>query len=95
NGTLYLSNFPTSSRRGAVTEFHPGQTEPFLTIIDDSWEPWGLTVDSKGRLFVSDSQNSQQSIIEFPPGSSSPSKKTITEGLILPAGIAHWPAVLP
>ncbi|MGC2407073.1 MAG: hypothetical protein WA431_11755 [Candidatus Cybelea sp.] len=95
NGTLYLSNFPTQSLRGAVTEFHPGQTEPFLTITDDSWEPWGLTVNSKGRLFVSDSQNSQQSIIEFPPGSSLPSKKTITGGLILPAGIAHWPGVLP
>jgi DNA-binding beta-propeller fold protein YncE len=95
NGTLYISNFPTSSRRGAVTEFHSGQTAPFLTILDDSWEPWGLTVNRRGRLFVSDSQNSQQSIIEFAPGSSQPSKKTITGGLVLPAGIAYWPAVLP
>lgn len=93
--TLYVSNFPTPSLLGAVSEYHPGQIKPFQTLTDNAWEPWGLTVSKRGRLFVSDSQNSQQAIVEFPPGATHPSKKTIVRGLILPAGLAHWPAVLP
>jgi hypothetical protein len=95
NDTLYVSNFPTQSRDGAVSEYHPGQIEPFQMLADGAWEPWGLTVNNRGRLFVTDSQNSQQAVVEFAPGSTQPSTRTITQDLILPAGMANWPVALP
>lgn len=93
-GIVYVSNFETSTKPGAISEYMPGQTSPFQTITSAGPYPWGLTLDQDGRLFVSRSEN-PGFVSEYAPGALGPSPKKITQGLILPAGMAHWRTVLP
>ena len=55
--------------------------------------PGGVTVDKKGRLYISNIGNS--TVAEFAPGSITPLKRQISKDLDEPEGIAYYPALLP
>jgi hypothetical protein len=56
---------------GAVNEYRPGRTKPYLTLTDGLVVPNALAVDSHDTLYVDDVANG---IVEYPRGSTSPSK---------------------
>jgi sugar lactone lactonase YvrE len=88
-GTLYVTN----ETQNNVQEYRLGQSHRYQTITQDIDTPFAVTVDSKGYLYVTD--NLKSVVVEFPPGSITPSKREINKGLFEPAGVAYHPALLP
>ena len=85
-GTLYVANYGTCN----VEEYLSGQEQPYQEITDEINGPSGLTVGKNGWLYVSNtgyqSCNSDYPwnlILEFPPGSITPSAREISKGLYL------------
>jgi hypothetical protein len=68
-GTVYVANF--YSFVASVVEFSSGSQKPSLTIADPcSCYPVGLTLDSKGDLYVAyDDYYEQTLVYEYAPGS--------------------------
>lgn len=91
NGTLYVTN--TNHTENNITEYRSGQGEPFQTITSAVDGPVGVTVNKKGLLYVTNLGNN--TVLEFPLGSLTPSKRQISKGLWDPEGIAHYPPLLP
>jgi hypothetical protein len=56
-------------------------------------EPVAATVNGKEYLYVSNLASNV--IVEFPPGSTTPSRRAISEGLHTPVGTAYSPPLLP
>jgi hypothetical protein len=88
-GTLYVTN----AEQNNVEEYHSGQDGPFQTITKAMNSPVDVTVNRKGLLYVTNMGNN--TVVEFSPGSLTPSKRQISEGLEDPEGAAHYPAMLP
>jgi hypothetical protein len=85
---LYVTNVTQSN----VEEYAPGQDRPFRTITRGIGTPGGVTVSEKGWLFVA---NYNDTVVEFRPGYTRPSKREISNGLHGANGLAIHPAVLP
>lgn len=90
NATLYVTN----AEQNNVEEYRSGQDYPFQTITDAMDAPVGVTVNKKGWLYVANFGNSNN-VVEFPPGSITPSKRQINKGLYGPQGVAYYPPLLP
>jgi sugar lactone lactonase YvrE len=80
NGILYVALFASNGSFGAVEEFKPGATQPFLTITNGIGEPSNLVVDQKGTLYVDQVNDLSVEILEYPAGQTTPTKTlSITE----------------
>jgi sugar lactone lactonase YvrE len=97
-GTLYVANYGTCN----VEEYLSGQEQPYQEITDEINGPSGLTVGKNGWLYVSNtgyqscnSDHPWNLILEFPPGSITPSAREISKGLYLPWGTAYSPPLRP
>jgi sugar lactone lactonase YvrE len=98
NGTLYVTNDVQCN----IEEYLTGQSQPYQTITTDIDGPTDVSFARNGRMYVVNEgeQNCVSNgpwpvILEFPPGSVSPSKREITRGLLNPIGIAYYPPLLP
>jgi hypothetical protein len=89
SGGLYVTNVTQNN----VEEYLPGGDHPFRTITQGVSTPAGLTVSEKGWLFAANLE--RNTVIEFRPGSARLSKRSISNGLHAPIGLAIYPAVLP
>jgi hypothetical protein len=96
-GTLYVANdnYPCD-----VEEYHAGQSHPYRAIIDEVNGPTGISLGKNGWLYVSNEGSQGCSgpspvVLEFPPGSTTPSRKMISQDLHTPIGNAHFPPLLP
>jgi sugar lactone lactonase YvrE len=89
-GTLYVTNVTEND----VQEYRTGQSKPFQTITDDMSSPIAVTVDKAGYLYVT-SQTGDGVVVEFPPGSITPSKRQISKDIFEPHGTAYSPPLLP
>jgi sugar lactone lactonase YvrE len=89
NGTLYVTNVEQNN----VEEYRSGQDDPFQTIKKGMSSPADVTVNRNGFLYITN--NGNNTVVEFPPGSLTPSKRQISEGLEDPVGAAYYPALLP
>jgi len=89
NGTLYVANEFQSD----IAEYRAGQSVPFQTITQGISHVAGVTVDKKGTLYVANIGGN--TVVEYALGSLKPLKRQISKGLYNPAGIAHYPALLP
>jgi serine/threonine-protein kinase len=89
HGTLYVANEAANN----VEEYRSGQNEPYQTITDDMDYPVGLTVNQQGWLYVVNRGN-EVDVVEFAPGSITPSNRQISKGLYSPEGTAYSPPLL-
>jgi hypothetical protein len=89
NGTLYVAN----SEENNVEEYRYGQSHPYQTITDGMDRPLGVAVNKGGYLYVTNLGNLE--IVEFAPGSLTPSNREISKGLWQPSGTAYSPPLLP
>ncbi len=90
NATLYVTN----AEQNNVEEYRSDQDYPFQTITDGMDAPVGVAVNKKGWLYVANFGNSMN-VVEFPPGSVTPSKRQISKGLYGEEGVAYYPPLLP
>jgi hypothetical protein len=88
-GDLYVTNIAQNN----VEEYSPGGDHPFRTITQGLSTPGGLTVSERGGLFAANFE--RDTIVEFRPGSARLSKRSVSNGLHAPSGLAIYPAVLP
>jgi serine/threonine-protein kinase len=87
SGDLYVTNeFPPYS----VNAFHHGKTSPFLSITDGIAGPYALAFDSKGVLFVGNSDKQPGYIAAYKKNKTSP-YETFSNGIENPAGVAAYP----
>ena len=100
-GTFYVANGLTNSESGCgnVEEYRTGQSQPSRTITDEISGPSGLTFNENGLLYEANGGINQCNsyvdlILEFPHGSVTPSKRTITI-FRSPSGIAYYPPQVP
>lgn len=91
SGTLYVTNFLQNN----VEKYHLGKRHPYETITSGISEPNAVTVGKSGRLYVTNAGGNPPAVIEFPPGSISPSARKITKGLENPEGSAYFPPLEP
>jgi serine/threonine protein kinase, bacterial len=89
-GTLYVTN----ANGNNVEEYRLGQSQPFQTITQDMNDPIAATVNKKGYLYVT-TRAGYGEVVEFAPGSITPSKREISKGLFQPVGTAYSPPLLP
>jgi sugar lactone lactonase YvrE len=89
DGTLYVTNITENN----VEEYRFGQSQPYQTITDSMSEPTAATVNGSGYLYVTNFGNDL--VVEFPPGSTTPSRREISNGLHSPEGTAYSPPLLP
>jgi sugar lactone lactonase YvrE len=97
-GTLYVAN----STQCDVEEYRAGQDHPYQEITDEIDGPQGLTVGKNGWWYVTNtgwqgckSNGPADVILEFPPGSLTPSAREVSKGVYSPGGSAHAPPLLP
>jgi streptogramin lyase len=96
-GTLYVTNIIP----GNLKEYHPGSSKPYHAITQEMNGPIAITFSPNGWMYVSNlgaqggGSGPASTILEFPPGSQTPAKKRITQGLYLPGGTAFYPPALP
>jgi hypothetical protein len=86
-GDLYV----TKEREKKVTVFHPNQRTPFRTISNGLIQPTFMAVGNDGTLYVSDPDPGSGNVIEYAPGSSTPTlvlKLPRTNGKQAPEGLA-------
>jgi len=89
SGDLYVTNVTQNN----IEEYLPGGDHPFRTLTQGISTPAGLTVSEKGWLFAANLE--RDTVVEFRPGSARLSKRSISNGLHAPIGLAIYPAVLP
>jgi streptogramin lyase len=80
-GVLYVVNNGSDS----ISEYEPGQTDPFQTISDGLDFPEFCAIDRRGNLWVTNLGGNN--VTEYKKGATTPSR-TITSGVSLPTGIA-------
>ncbi len=81
NGVLYVLNVNVNS----ISEYEPGQTEPFQTISKGLDFPEFCAIDRRGNLWVTNPGG--DNVTEYKSGTTTPNG-TITNGVSLPTGIA-------
>lgn len=70
DGTVYVSNYNSTTQHGAVLEYPAGQTVPsFRVPVNDA--PIGIAVDAKNNLYATTTNlgTGQSGVYKFPPGS--------------------------
>src|SRR5580692_420620 len=83
-GTLYVTNLIP----GNLEEYRFGSGKPYHTITQEMNGPAAVTFSPSGWMYVSNfgvqggGSGPPKTILEFPPGSQTPAKKRITQGLI-------------
>jgi sugar lactone lactonase YvrE len=93
-GDLFVANESwMNSYTGNVTEYLSGQSQPHRVITQGLEDPVGLIIDKAGLIYVSD--DIEQAILEFRPGSKKPMKRDITNGIWYPGGLGYYPPLLP
>jgi DNA-binding beta-propeller fold protein YncE len=97
-GTLYVAN----SVECNVEEYPAGQDEPYQEITDDIDGPQGLNVGKNRWLYVTNTgfQSCKDNgppnvILEFRPGSLTPSAREVSKGVYTPGVSAYDPPLLP
>jgi serine/threonine-protein kinase len=97
-GILYVANFGQCN----VEEYLSGKDHPYQKITDEINGPTGLTVGKNGWLYEVNTgwqgcngNGPPNVILEFPPGSVTPSAKEISKGVYTPEGSAYDPPLLP
>jgi sugar lactone lactonase YvrE len=92
-GTLYVANRIANN----VEKYRSGQNHPYQTITDGVINPAGITVNKQGWLYVVVSGDTEKDVVvvEYPPGSTTPSGRQISKGLLDPFGTAYSPPLLP
>ncbi|MGB8909644.1 MAG: hypothetical protein WCC84_12945 [Candidatus Cybelea sp.] len=98
--TLYVTNNRDTPQCSNVQEYRAGQNHPYRTITKDINGPTAVTVGSNGWLYVTNTGYNACSgpanvVLEFRPGSITPSKREISKGLYRPEGTAYFPPLLP
>lgn len=76
---LCVANFPNKDP-GSVTEFKPGDSNPFLEITDVKGWPQSVAVDSHENVYINESLQDEGIVQVYPPGSGAP-KQTIDTGV--------------
>jgi len=79
NNVLYVANEP-NKYPSSVTEFKPGASSPFFTISDFKGYPASVAVDSKGNVYVNESDSDEGFVQVYAPGSHTP-LRTIDTGI--------------
>jgi hypothetical protein len=97
NATLYVTNFAPP---GSVQEYRAGKSHPYRAITKEMNGPSAVTFAPNGRMYLTNTETQGGSgpapaILEYRPGSITPSKKMITNGLGFPLGTAYYPPLLP
>lgn len=92
-GTLYVANRIAND----VEKCRSGQNHPYQTITDGVINPAGITVNKQGWLYVVVYGNTEKDVVvvEYPPGSTTPSDRQISKGILDPFGTAYSPPLLP
>ena len=97
-GILYVANYGQCN----VEEYLSGKDHPYQKITDEINGPTGPTVGKNGWLYVTNTgyqscnrDYSWNLILEFPPGSLTPSGKEVSKGVYSPGGSAYDPPLLP
>ena len=96
-GTLYVTNIIP----GNLEEYHSGSSKPYHTITQEMNGPIGITFSPSSWMYVSNfgaqggGSGPSETILEFAPGSQTPAKRRINQGLYLPDGTAFYPPALP
>ncbi|MGA8475074.1 MAG: hypothetical protein WB681_08410 [Candidatus Cybelea sp.] len=83
-GVLYVDNQPPSGG-GWISEYSPGETQPFQTVTAGINTPAFCAIDAKGNLWVTNIGG--RNVTEYLYGSTNP-HNVITRGLIYPVGVA-------
>ncbi len=91
NGNLYVANITEKN----VEEYLPGRDHPFKAITQGLSTPAGVMLNKNGWLYVANGSGIYREIVEFPPGSITPSKRHVRKGLHGPTGVAYYPPLLP
>lgn len=91
NSTLYVTNFVQNN----IEKYHAGKRHPYEAITNGINEPNAVTVGKNGWLYVTDAGPPVPAIVEFSPGSLTPSIRKITKGLENPEGTAYFPPLQP
>jgi serine/threonine-protein kinase len=92
HGTLYVAN----QTQNNVEEYRSGTSYPYQTITDGIDQPVAVTVSKSGYLYVTNyGEYNFCKIVEFAPGSITPSDRQISKGLLYPWGTAYSPPLLP
>jgi hypothetical protein len=91
SGTLYVTNFSQNN----VEKYHVGKHHPYETITDGISQPTDVTIGKNGWLYVVNTGPPAPDVVEFPPGSLTPSVRKITKDLNGPNGSTSYPPLLP
>jgi sugar lactone lactonase YvrE len=91
SGTLYVTNYLQNN----VKKYRAGQDNPYQTMTKGMNWPVGVTVGKNGWLYVTNAASNPPAVIEFAPGSLTPSNRKITKGLKTPQGSTYFPPLLP
>jgi hypothetical protein len=91
NGVLYVANITEKN----VEEYLPGAAHPYKTITQGMPTPAGVIASKNGWLYVANGSGVNDLVVEFPPGSVTPSKRHVSKDLHGPLGVAVFPPVLP
>jgi sugar lactone lactonase YvrE len=99
-GTLYVTNDNGANAPCNVEEYRTGQSHPYRGITDEINGPTAVTFGKKGWLYevnegTQGCSGPWPAILEFPPGSNTPSSRMISNDLHNPAGVAYYPPLLP
>jgi sugar lactone lactonase YvrE len=95
--TLYVTNI----NPGTIEEYRIGKSQPYREITKDLNGPAAVTFAKDGWFFVtnigaqSGGSGPGNVVLEFAPGSMTPSRREISKGLYLPFGTAYYPPLLP
>ncbi len=96
-GSLYVTNDNPPCN---VEEYRAGQVHPYRSITDEINGPTAVTFAKNGWLYevnegTQGCSGPWPTILEFPPGSMTPSSRTISNDLHNPLGVAYYPPKLP
>jgi hypothetical protein len=96
-GTLYVTNDNAPCN---IEAYLAGRSEPYRTITTDIDGPTDVTFTKNGRMYevnegVQGCNGPYPVILDFPPGSTKPSRHAISKDLYFPVGVAYYPPLLP
>jgi sugar lactone lactonase YvrE len=95
--TLFVANYIP----GNIEMYRAGQNHPYREITKEMNGPVAVTFAKSGWMYVtnvgaqSGGSGPANVILEFPPGSMTPSKKEISEDMRDELGTAYYPPLLP
>jgi hypothetical protein len=96
NGTLYVPNYLQCN----IKEYLAGKSKPYRTITEDLNAPADVTFAKNSWMYELSVGNQSCNgpapvVLEFRPGSTKPSRRSIGNDLHDPEGVAYYPPLLP